>query len=96
MWSEAGVFLGEALPQDWARRLVTKADTVYQHNERFRRMMRASGTAGRDWLWVFMRHWLAARLYKHRPDLYARLPASYAKGEPLPDAMLVGSAGAVR
>lgn len=45
----------------------------------------ASPEAGRDWLNAFMRHRLAARLYAERPTLYARLPDTYCRGQPLPE-----------
>ncbi|MBL9144907.1 MAG: hypothetical protein JNM99_14595 [Verrucomicrobiaceae bacterium] len=44
---------------------------------------RFSGTAGRDRLHAFMRHWLAAFLQREHPVIYRRLPARYAVGEPL-------------
>ncbi len=84
IWSEAVVWLGEELPRDWVVWLVAKADTVFSRNPGFRRRLRLQGNAGRDWLWAFMRHWLAALIWKHRRELYDRLPASYSVGEPLP------------
>jgi hypothetical protein len=84
VWSEASVYLGEELPRSWVPRLVAKAETLCAHNPGFRRRLWSAGDAGRDWLWAFMRHWLAARLHKHRPDLLVRLPAAYSNGEPLP------------
>lgn len=82
---EVGVWLGEPLPQRWVRELAARANTVYAHNAQFRRYIRGKGTRGRDWLWVFMRHWLADLLGEQRPLLYARLPSSYASGHPLPE-----------
>lgn len=84
VWEEAGVWLGEPLPRRWIAELTVRANTVYGRNRRFRRLLRRSGHAGRDWLWAFTRHWLAALLWKHRPDLHARLPASYDVGKSLP------------
>jgi len=49
----------------------------------FARKSAGPATKGRDLLYVFMRHWLAARLKIDRPKLYARLPVSYASGAPL-------------
>jgi hypothetical protein len=84
VWSEACVWLGEELPRDWIAELVTQANTIYARNPRFRRNLRSKGNRGRDWLWVFTRHWLCATIRKHRPDLHRRLPDSYNSGSPLP------------
>ncbi len=84
VWEEAGVWLGEPLPRRWIAELTARANTVYGGNRRFRRLLRRRGHAGRDWLWAFTRHWLAALIWKHRPDLHARLPAAYNVGKSLP------------
>ncbi len=81
---EASVWLDEPLPRRWLRELIAEANTVYAHNERFRRTLRAKGNTGRAWLWIFTRHWLAALMYERRPHLHARLPESYNTGHPLP------------
>jgi hypothetical protein len=79
------VWLDEELPREWIRRLAVRADVIYFHNPRFRRKIRGQGNAGRDWLWMFTRHWLAAMILKRSPQLYARLPAAYSIGRDLPD-----------
>lgn len=84
VWDEAGAWLGQALPRRWLRELVTQANTVYVRCGRFRSSVRGTGDRGRDYLWMFMRHWLAAKLKQHRPHLHARMPASYNVGAPLP------------
>jgi hypothetical protein len=81
---EASLFLGEPLPGRYAAGLAHRARRIFAHSERYRRRISAAGEAGRDWLYVFMRHWLAGRLYAERPELFARLPQSYCDGEPLP------------
>lgn len=81
---EVAVWLHEPLPRRWIRELTAQANTVYANNERFARQLRAAGDRGRDQLWVFMRHWLAARLWKQRRHLHARLPASFSIGHALP------------
>ena len=81
---EASVWLGEPLPCAWVAELAESANVVYQHNAGFRRLLRSSGNAGRDWLWAFMRHWLCSLLASRRPDLCRQLPASYAIGRDLP------------
>jgi hypothetical protein len=77
---EASAWLHEPLPETWVRELTAKADLVFTHNVRFRRRLTARGNLGRDRLWAFMRHWLAAMLYDRRPDCLARLPQSYRVG----------------
>jgi hypothetical protein len=46
--------------------------------------MRGRGNAPRDWLYAFMRHWLAAWLDLERPDLYQCLPEDFKLGHRLP------------
>lgn len=81
---EVQVWLQAALPRRWVGELVGRANTVYAHNEQFRRRIRGAGEQGRDYLWMFMRHWLAALLYERRPALLARLPVAYQSGKALP------------
>ena len=81
---ETSLWLGEPFPGEWVTELAERANVVYQHNARFRRLLRKRGNAGRDWLWAFMRHWLCALLDGRRPDLSQRLPRSYAVGRDLP------------
>lgn len=83
--NEAAAWLGSPLPTKWVRELSARANTIYAHNERFRRRIRGAGNRGRDYLWMFVRHWLAALLQERRPRLFARLPASYSTGSGLPD-----------
>jgi len=82
--SEVSGWLGHALPEDWVERLVIKAEVVAGRNARFRGLLRQPGDRGRDWLWAFMRHWLAALLKRQQPEWHARLPAEYNVGHPLP------------
>ena len=77
---EAGRWLGVPLPREWITELAEHAEVVYQHNPRFRRLLRRPANAGRDWLQAFTRHWLRAMLASRRPNLLARLPPSYAIG----------------
>jgi hypothetical protein len=73
------------LPERWVHELAGYANTIYAHNERFRRRVRGRGDRGRDYLLVFMRHWLAAMLKQRRPEWYARLPSDYGVGRDLPE-----------
>jgi hypothetical protein len=84
VWEEASIWLEQPLPRRWLRELIAEANTIYAHNPRFRRKLRSNGSTGRDWLWVFTRHWLAALIHERRPHLHARLPVSYNTGHPLP------------
>jgi hypothetical protein len=84
VWKEASLWLGEELPRAWLHRLTERAEAVYASNERIRRRLRGPGNGGRDWLWAFTRHWLAALIWKRRRALYARLPARYSVGHSLP------------
>jgi hypothetical protein len=85
VWEEASLWLGQPLPRRWLRELIAEANTVYAHNTRFRRKLRADGDSGREWLWLFARHWLAALIHERRSHLHQRLPASFNRGEPLGD-----------
>jgi hypothetical protein len=85
VWHEASAWLDVELPREWIRRLAVRADVIYFHNSRFRQKIRGSGNAGRDWLWMFTRHWLAAMIRRRRPQLYTRLPPSYSVGCDLPE-----------
>ena len=78
---EASLWLGEPFPRAWVAELAEHANVVYQHNARFRRLLRKRGNI---WLMAFMRHWLCGLLDSRRPDLCQRLPGSYAVGQDLP------------
>jgi hypothetical protein len=84
VWEEVSVWLEQPLPRRWLRELIAEANTVYANNPRFRRKLRANDDSGRESLWVFTRHWLAALIHERRPHLHRRLPASYNRGHPLP------------
>ena len=81
---EVGVYLAAPVPANWAELLVEKTALVSTHNPRFRRLLRQPGDRGRDRLWAFMRHWLAALLKQQRPACFARLPEDYCRGRDLP------------
>jgi hypothetical protein len=85
VWEEASVWLDEELPRAWIGELTERANVIYAHNHRFRHVIRRKGNTGRECLWAFTRHWLAALLWKHRRELHARLPDSYNVGRSLPE-----------
>jgi hypothetical protein len=64
-------------PTWWIEELTHRANIIYTHSARFRRNVRGHGNAGRDYLWMFMRHWLAALIQRHHSRFFARLPDSY-------------------
>ncbi len=81
---EVSTFLGVALPTRYVDWLDAKAERCYANHRHFRKLMRERGNAPRDWLRVFMRHWLAGLLGTERPDLYECLPDTFALGHSLP------------
>lgn len=81
---EVSLWLGTPLHGRYAARLAFQARRIYAHSASFRAKLRRPGGRGRDTLYVFMQHWLAARLHAERPDLYARLPQDFACGASLP------------
>ena len=73
--------MGEQFPRLW---LAERANVVYLHNARFRRLLRKYGDTGNGCLLAFMRHWLCGLLAGRRPDLCQRLPGKFAAGQKLP------------
>lgn len=66
-----------------ARQLAKRADQTYGANPDFAKKIRARGNKGRDTLYVFMRHWIAAELKKKFPAVYQALPSSFSQGAEL-------------
>jgi hypothetical protein len=89
---EASLWLGLPLSSRYAAGLAFRAHRCYAHSPSFRVKVRRPGERGRDLLYSFMRHWLAARFHAERPELFARLPRSFASGEPLPERVPAPSA----
>ena len=81
---EVSRFLGVEIPARYSDWLDAKAERCYAQNNHFRKLMRGRGNAPRDWVYAFMRHWLAALLDLERPDLYRCLPADFNLGHRLP------------
>jgi hypothetical protein len=77
---EASRALGVLLPARYATGLAHRAARTFAHSASFRRELLRPGDAGRDALWMFLRHWLADRLHSERPNLYRLLPRDYAAG----------------
>ena len=71
------------LPESLETELVQRAETVFAGNERWRE--KAQGMNGPDFVQTYMRHWLAALLFKHRHPLFHELPPEYKIGRALPE-----------
>lgn len=82
---EVSRFLGVELPDRYVDWLDAKAERCYAGHRHFYKLMRGSGNAPRDWLYVFMRHWLDSMLKLERPDLRRCLPREFGNGHRLPD-----------
>ena len=85
--SEAGCFLNAELPASFAERLAAKAHHLYPRHAHFKKMLNRPGNAGRNNLYMYMRHWTAGWLKRERYALYKRLPWSFDNGQPLPAAI---------
>jgi hypothetical protein len=81
---EVAGFLGVELPARYAAWIEARAEVTYAKGGHFRKLMHGQGNAPRDWLRVYLRHWLAGLLGVERPDLYECLPDTFALGHPLP------------
>lgn len=81
---EVSRWLGVVLPSRYAARLAFQAERCFAHSPSFREKIDRPGHRGRDLLYVFMRHWLAARLHEERPALFRRLPREFSAGAELP------------
>lgn len=63
--------------------LVGHAEATYASNKDFRKKVQSEaddGNAGRDYLFMYMRHWLAAWLKKHDSKVFRKLPSGYGVG----------------
>jgi hypothetical protein len=84
--SEAFTRLG--IHRELADKLAQRAEEVYLHNATWRKLIRSRGNRGRDALYSFMRHWMADHIARTDTALYARFPAGYSTGAPLPSTPL--------
>ncbi len=82
---EAERFLKADPPANFAERLATKAHYLYPRHKHFKQMLNRPGNAGRNNLYMYMRHWTAAWLKRERYALHKKLPWSYSLGHRLPD-----------
>ncbi len=77
-------FLKTDLPDDFSERLAAKAHHLYPRHKYFHKWLNRPGNCGRDYLYMFMRHWTAGWLKRERPALYKKLPYSFGNGRRLP------------
>jgi hypothetical protein len=70
------------LPEDLADEVAAKAEIVFAGNARWRQKFQ--GRHGREYLEMFMRHWLASALFKRKSPLFRQLPEDFKVGRPLP------------
>lgn len=82
--SEASRYLNAELPADFAERLAAKAHRLYPRHVHFHKILDRPGNRGRDYLYMYMRHWTCSWLKRERYALYKKLPWSYAQGKKLP------------
>jgi hypothetical protein len=77
-------FLGADLPADFTAHLAAKAEYLYPRHAQFKKMLNRPGNAGRNSLYMYMRHWTASWLKRERFALYKKLPRSFGLGQALP------------
>lgn len=70
------------LPENLADELAARAEVVFARNARWRKKFQ--GRHGREYLDMFMRHWLSSALFKRKSPLYRQLPESFKMGQQLP------------
>ncbi len=72
--------LDTSLPADWSDWLDRRAERCYAKSAHFHKLLHRRGNGGRDTLYAFMRHWLAAKMMKEAPALARRMPPEFANG----------------
>ena len=89
---EARNYFRAEIPESYARKLARRAEAVFAHHPSWAR--KATPRAGsqqqfqcwrqREFILMFMRHWLAGVLAREHPALFRDLPESFKVGHPLP------------
>lgn len=74
---------GIALGRSASDRLVEHQAALYTNSATWRKKMRAKGDKGRDTLYAFMLHWLAADIEKTHPQVSRRIGSAAWYGTPL-------------
>ena len=75
---EARYLTGSDVPMGYETWLGRRTRQLHAINRGFNRRLR--GDSGRDWLYVFLHHWITARLKREHPRLGRLLPESYGIG----------------
>src|SRR5258708_1099018 len=70
------------VPESLADELAHRAEIVFERNARWR--TKIQGRHGREYLEMFMRHWLSSALFKRKSPLFRQLPGSFKWGAQLP------------
>lgn len=84
VWEEARRLLDQDLPQEYVPGLAAQAEGLYLNSASFAKRIRSNarrGNAGRDWLYAFMRHWLASMIRAQSAELARKLPGRWVMGE---------------
>jgi len=73
----ASEIVGEPIPREYVEKLIICARDVYgaRQNKRFRSKLR--GKYGREYMHMWMQHWLTAHLCHNHPQLGDRLPREF-------------------
>lgn len=87
--NEVSHFTRSELGGDYTNRLVEKAEKIYSKDRQFTRLLKRE--AGRDYLYMFMRHWLASWLKREQRALFNKLPESFGMGKKLTSTCNAGS-----
>ena len=76
--------VGVELDRSVSDMLADRADAVYAANPRWSKKVRSEadgGNAGRDFLYMFMRHWVSGHLKRVNPAAFDRLPYGFTLGQ---------------
>jgi hypothetical protein len=69
----------------FARKLVESAEALYKANVVWRKKVLKNNEYGRNYLYIFMRHWLSAEILRDErySQFYKDIPQSFRNGEPI-------------
>jgi len=79
--SEAARHTKSDKPLKHVKYLADKAHTIYNKNTHFAKKVRGRGNGGRDYLYMFMRHWISSKIKKDNPELHSKIPAAFSNGQ---------------
>ena len=63
--------------------LARKAERIYSasNHKRFTKVIRSAGNKGRDYLYMFMRHWMAGVIHSRYPGIWPYIPDGFKIGQ---------------